>query len=390
MSPDRRRRTRVLLAIASLLSAACQISIGADETSSKPPNYVPKLIKQGDVIRHPTWGVEITIPGFEYWKDNEMQVQANHILGALSKGTCDLNLTMFVENDQEGVTPDQCRKGYAGSPERLRKMRDVLLLEQAVSPITYSLFDQTWTSGGARFIQHQLYGYWTRGNLCFELHMSSAECDTAPFVRQAKSILESVRIGEDTGATLETVNIALHGGPDPLGWESHMLAGGVVLHLSKPPDPERARRLYEAALRMGGEAIPALARYYIEAGIGLAWLQEDKGVEAIAPLERGLKAARQMPETEVPPEAALSKPGVEAPKPPSKSASIEETIDNLMCAHSLAGNIDDACAYAREVLTPLDPKRRKEKLDQYRKDKQVRRLLKSECYRALLEELKSD
>ncbi len=254
---------------------------------------MPKLLKQGDVIRHPTWGVVITIPNFEYWKDNSMQAQANYILGATSSGACNLTLSMFVENDKDGVTPEECRLGYMGNPDKLKKQRDVRIIEQSVAPVTYTLFEQNWSSAGVDITQNQLYGYWTRGRLCFELHISAIMCDSGAFARQAKPILESVGIGPDTGATLETVDLALRGGPDPLGWEAHMLVAGIYLHRIDPPDPARARSFYDTALRLGKESIPMTALYVIEEGIGIAWLMEDRGAEAIPHLERALTVALQ-------------------------------------------------------------------------------------------------
>lgn len=305
-----------------------------------------------------------------------MQDQANYILGAQARGACEVNITMFVEIDREGATPEECRRGYMGNPARLRKDRDVLLIEESTSPETYTRFDQTWRSSSGQVTQNQLYGYWTRGELCFEIHLSSIQCPS--FTEQARPILDSVRIGPDTGATLETVSLALEGGPDPLGWESHQLVGGLYLHKAEPRNPARARRFYDAALRIGGEAILQENRYLIEAGNGIAWLMQDKGAEAIPHLERALGAARAMPDIE------------SEPKPSTKDDAVKETLYNLACAHSLAGNTSAACDRAREHLETMNEAERNASLKDYRKDKQLKALRKSVCFKTLLKDLFPD
>ncbi|HZE89290.1 MAG TPA: hypothetical protein VE404_07075, partial [Verrucomicrobiae bacterium] len=216
------------------------------------------------------------------------------------------------------------------------------------------------------------------GNLCFEVHISSLGCDSGTFTAEAQPIIASVKIGSDTGATLETVALALGGGPDPLGWKSHALVAGVMLHVANPTRPAEARRFYEAALRLGGETIPPLDIYDIEAGIAIAWLQKDRGVEAIPHLERAISAIRSIPGTSGDSDAT------------NPQNLLDEALYNLVCARSLAGDTEAACAGARELLTPLDAGHRRAKLKDLKKDKQTRAMIRSDCYDHLLTELGLD
>ncbi len=75
---------------------------------------------------------------------------------------------------------------------------------------------------------------------------------------------------------------------------------------------------------------------------------------------------------------------------PSRQESLDETISNLICAHTLAGNSSEACDRARELLTPLDASARHEKVREFRKDKQLKKFLKSDCYELLEDELGLD
>lgn len=374
-----RRQASVLIEV---LTAALVFLVSTHASAATPSpehaRYVPIVQREGDVIRQPTWGVELTIPKFTLWKENPMQGRPNYVLAAQSQRTCALNLSMFVENDKDGVTPEECRRGYAGNPEKLRARKDVTLIDAPSGPLTYSRFDQQVAPGESRLTMNQLYGYWTRDNLCFEVHISSLGCDSGTFTAEALPIVASVKIGPDTGATLETVALALGGGPDPVGWKSHELLGGIRLHGAKPSRPGDARRFYEAALRLGSASIPPLELYDIEAGIAITWLEEHKGIEAIPHLERAISAIRSDSGTDGDSDAT------------PRQNLLDEALYNLVCAHSLAGNPEAACSSARELLSPMDQEHRRAKLKQLRKDDDTTTLLKSDCYDHLLTDLGLD
>lgn len=372
------------LAAVSVLAAAAAILAGEAGAQGPPPRkrdpYRPKLLREGDLVRHPVWGVEISVPGFKDWSDHPMSRQANWILGAQSGGACELNLTMFVEITKEGAAPGECREAYVGDPDRVRKTKGARLIEHQAGPLTYTRFDMEVRLGAGRLVQNQLYGYWTRGEHCFELHVSAVECGE-PFDGQAMPILRSVRILEDTGATLETVSLALRFGGDPRDWDTHLAA--ATMYLYQDDKPERARRFYESALRLGGDEQESHLLWGIHEGIGLSWLMQDQGREALEPLRLALADARAAKEPVLPEDW-------EGPRPTPVSGMIEETLTNLACAHSLIGEIDEACRFAREALAAVPPEARPSSVEEMRKDKQLKPLRKSACFKGLLRELGLD
>ena len=231
-----------------------------------------RLVVKDNLIRNPLWGVELQIPGYAPWDDYPMGNQANFVLAAESDVSCGLNISLFVETIEEGTTSEECRLGYPGSPGPLAKDRDVVLHEQAVSPITFTLFDYVLEEN---LLNNQLYAYWTRRDLCFELHISSMNCKG--FEGIVNPIFGSVKILEDQGVTLETVNVAMNQGGDPRDWLLHFQVASIYLHRMEPSKPERARRFYESSLTLGKSSISPRFLWLIEEGIGITWLSQDIG-----------------------------------------------------------------------------------------------------------------
>ena len=101
-----------------------------------------------------------------------------------------------------------------------------------------------------------------------------------------------MRISEDTGATLETVELAKKAGGDPRDWKLHETVAGFFLHAAEPNNPVRARRFYDSALRLAPKELPKKDRWLMEEGIGISWLMQDQPTPARPHLERGLEIAR--------------------------------------------------------------------------------------------------
>ena len=141
-----------------------------------------------------------------------------------------------------------------------------------------------------------------------------------------------------------------------------MTVAGYLLHEAKPKNPSRARRFYLSALKLAPKEIEPKERWLIEEGVGLSWLMQDQGEPAIAPLERGLSAARE--------------PGM-----PADAAS--ESLYNLACAHSMAGSFEKACELLGSYLGPSGSPGQSERMREIRSDKQLKGLSKHPCFKKL-------
>lgn len=343
--------------LAVLVAAAGLVSV----TVARP--RVP-----GAVVRNPIWGIEMRVPGFEP-ADHPLKDQGNFILaGRGGAGACRMNLSLFVAPIKEGGTPEECRRGDIGEPDAITLRQDTELVDQEGGPTAWSLFDQVFESrSGARTVYHQLYGYRTRGDLCFQLHLSSGDA-CREFPRKAKAVLGSLRLGHDPGATVETADVARRDGGDPRDWRLHLKVADGYLHDEARPNPGRARRFYESALRLGGTRLPVTDRFKIDAGMGVAWLQEQNGREAIPPLEHALQMAQR----------AAGRVSQD---------SVRDAVYALASAQALAGEVEASCEQARRWFQGADPAALKPAAKRIRKDARMEALTGSECYRALLSDL---
>jgi hypothetical protein len=343
----------------SLISQESSIEEIAEPLDSKE---TAKFQGHVTLVKVPVWGVELKVAGYQRWSDHPGWGQPNFLFAGTSSGRCPLNLSMFVETFVQGGTAEECRKQYKGNPDALSRQRGVTLLENEVRPITYTVFDMEvqGEKSGPGFAYHQLYAYWTRADLCFELHVSSGNCGDFPVT--VAPILQSVHLSEDTGATLETVSLAKQSQGDPRDWRLHMAVAGYYLHTAKPNNPSRARRFYLSALKQAPAEIEANDRWLIEEGVGLSWLMQDQGGPALAPLERGLEIARR---GGTPPEA------------------LPESLYNLGCAHALTGDFEKACGYLESYLGPSGSAGQSSRMSEIQKDKQLKALTKQPCFKKL-------
>ena len=345
-----RRHSALPLAVAAIMLMGARPTSGLRTTSD------------------PIWGVSLRAPGYQP-ASHPLSGQADFILaGSAVSGSCRMNLSMFAAPTRDGATPDECRQGGVGDPDALDARQDTTLVDQKEAPIAYSLFDQTFESRqGPKTSFHQLYGYFTRGDLCFELHISGGE--TCPgFKEKAEEILRSVRIEKESGATLETVELAKRKGGDPRDWRLHMLVAEAYLREEDHRNPARARRFYASALRLGGKRIPLVDRFAIEHGIGLTWLAEDNGGEAIPYLMRALQAAHR----------------AGGSLPPEQSRGV---LYSLASAHAMAGDLEASCDYAQQWLKAQDASDLKPAARRIRKDPQMTALNGSDCYQSALTDL---
>ncbi len=316
--------------------------------------------KIGDrtIVKDDLWGVQLRFVGYEPWTDHPLRGKPNLVLaGTSNSGSCRLTMSMFAEPVPDGTTAPECRNHYMGNPEAVRKSKHTVLREEQSSPLTYTLFDIRVKDRPP--VSNQAYGYWIRDDVCFELHVSSTDCDN--FKAMAMPILESVRITPDRGSTPETVQLARKTGTDPGDWKLHLFVAGQYLHAVKPPVLARARRFYESARHLAGSQLDMRSRWLIEEGIGLTWLYEDNGEKALPFLNRALEVARSS-------------------KEPDRLSS---TLYNLACAHSLQGDTDRACSYLAETLSIQDEKAKQTIMKQVSEDKQLLAVRSSECYRKL-------
>ena len=325
------------------------------------------------LVQLPVWGIELAIPGYRSWDDYPASNYGpNFLLAALSSGTCELNLSMFAEECKEGATPEQCVRGprsYAGNPDTVARWKNIRGLEHQSAPLNYTRFDQVlddprdpvagaFIKSHGPVVQNQLYGYWTRGRYCFELHISSIAC--ASFTEQAMSIVRSMTIGPDTGATHETVLMArLTGAPH----NSYQVHAAVARNYSDRKAWAAAVPFYRSALALGDASIPDTERIDLQVGLGDALIRpNDSRAEGIGFLEQALQSAQTIGDAE----------------------RVRTILFPLSWGLALAGDTDNACARVRALLEPLHGKDRKEYVREIRDSWPCHALHRAECYKELL------
>lgn len=311
---------------------------------------------QGKLVQHPLWGISLHVPGFS-WSQHPLQGRPNFILyGTSEQNDCSLHLSMFAIQALPGETAVECRDRYAGNPAPLKKDSSIQVHAVDVSPIVFTLYDQSLSPDGP--VQNQLYGYWCYLDTCFELHVSSIMC--ASFSELALPILRSVEIVEQPDVTLATFEMGQAMDEDPRHWNVHLQLAGIYLHGMEPSNTELARRYYLSAQRLGGPSLPTKELWLMAEGIGLSLLMEDEGRQAIPYLERSVELARA--------HADLLEGG-------------DESFYNLACAQSLTGRVDEACASLTELMSRQSRKQRKATLADARKDAQLAVLREAPCFR---------
>ena len=138
----------------------------------------------------------------------------------------------------------------------------------------------------------------------------------------------------------------------------------------------RARRFLESALRLGGASIDPGGIWYIKEGIGVSWLQQDKGEEALSHLQRALETAGH---SEIPDWV-----------PGSRQGMLRETLYNLACAQSLMGDAEQACSTLRKHLESLSGGERNEEAEKIWEDPQLKKATRADCYRRIEKEMGLD
>lgn len=339
---------RRLLGIATLISVATLPSAHAQTTEE---------VRNGRVASQ-AWGISLAAPSYEIWEDHPLRGRPNFLAAGLWKETgCSVHLSLFailVESETSAAT---CRTSFAGNPVPLQKAEGVTVLDVEDAPVAWTRFDAEMESG---IVQNQLYGYWTRDESCFELHLSSISCTA--FSEIAMPILESVELQQRPGVNVETVSVGRALSLEPDHWKVHQVIAGEYLHNLSPTNPGRARTYYENALRLARGSIGFEDEWTIQAGLGLAWLHEDNGESAISPLRKAVELARSEP-------AAVME--------------LDESLYNLACAYSLVGNVGAACDATTELMAALSERERRMKFQSMQRDPQLQAMLSSGCLASL-------
>jgi tetratricopeptide (TPR) repeat protein len=324
-----------------------------------------------NIIKDEMWGIEFKLDGYNEWTDHPLRSQLNFIFaGKLNSQSCQILVSMFAKPASNDATPQWCRKTYLRDPKALedsayeifKQRSKVVLVESKDAPLTYTLLDQRF-EGPKPFVDNALHGFWARGDSCLELHLSSVNCSN--FKELAMPILESVRITPDNGATPETVAIARLSskmGDRPGDWQIHMIVGDKYLY-AKQPMPDRARHFYESALKRGGSSIDEGGRWQLQEGIGLAWLAENNGKNALSYFIKALDAVD---------------------KGNLGTGRRSETFYNMACAYSLIGETKKACKSLNDSLSIQDTADKEKTIKQMQDDEQFKSIHNAECYLSLL------
>jgi hypothetical protein len=323
------------------------------------------------VIKDEMWGIEFKLDGYHEWPDHPLRDQLNFIFAGKSYfQSCQLLVSMFARPASNDATPQSCRKTYLKDPKALedsiyemtKQKSTVVVVESKDAPLTYTFLDRRF-EGPKTFVDHALYGYWVRNDTCLDLHVSSINCNN--FKELAMPILESVRITPDNGATPETVAIARLSSKmnsRPGDWQVHMIVGDKYLY-AKQPMPDRARHFYESALKRAGSSIDEGGRWQLQEGIGLAWLSENSGKNALPYFIKALDAVDK------------GNLGI---------GRRSETFYNMACAYSLAGETKKACKALDDSLSIQDTAGKEKTIKQMQDDEQLKSIHNSECYLSLL------
>lgn len=319
------------------------------------PVCAEEHVSQGRVSSS-LWGISFVAPAYEVWSDHPLRGRPDFVAaGEWDAQGCSFHLSLFAVLVDAGTSPAECRSGFAGNPVPLASERDVTVLATEDKPVAWTHFDQK----SAGLVQNQLYGYWVRDETCFELHVSAMSCEH--FGSVTLPILKSVALEPRPDVNVETVAVGRSVGLRPNHWRVHLTLAGEYLHNAQPANPTRARHYYENALRLSQGDLPFEDAWTLYEGIGLSWLEEDNGDAAIDPLSQAVELARSA----------------------SAAEELWESLYNLACAYSLAGEVESACAIAAESLTTRPPKGRRQSLNEMRNDPQLRTLVEARCVEGL-------
>jgi len=324
-----------------------------------------------NIIKDEMWGIEFKLDGYNEWTDHPLRTQINSIFAGKSNSqSCQILLSMFAKPASPEASAQGCRKKYLKNPKTIeestyeisKQRSQVVLVDSKDALLTYTLFNQRF-EGPKPFVDNALYGYWMRDDTCLELHVSSINCTN--FKELAMPILESVRIKPDNGATPETVAIArLSHKQDvmPGDWQVHLMVGDKYLY-AKQPMPDRARHFYESALERAGSSIDERGRWHLQEGIGLAWLAENNGKNALPYFIKALDAVN---------------------KGTLGTDSRWETFYNLACAYSLIGETKKACKSLNDSLSIQNTTDKEKTIKRMQDDEQLKSIHNSECYLSLI------
>lgn len=303
-------------------------------------------------VTNQVWGVHFAAPGYEIWDDHPHRGRPDLLAaGSWERASCGVNLSLFATLVESGTTPAECRRRYAAATERLEGIPEVTVLAVEDAPVAWTRFERKREEG----VQSQLYGYLVRGETCLELHVSALDCQG--FAGIATPVLESLVFEPPPEVNLETVAMAVIRRLEPDHWQVHLALAGLHLH-NQPPNPARARRYYQNVLRLSRGDASFDEAWAVHEGIGLTWLDEDDGTSAIAPLSKAVELVRG---------------------DASASTKLEESLYNLACAYSLAGEMESACRTAGQLVDGLSGKQRRRQLKNMRGDPQLRALREAGC-----------
>lgn len=350
--------TLVVLLHCSLLTTAAE----------SPPIETQHEVYRTTLVRELIWGVEVTIPHYEERTDSIIAGQSYFVLAAYSHGRCELMLSMTVRHVAEGTSADACRRQTIWNPKDLAKhMSEFRVLESQEFPLTYMIYDQLDQNpdripGRAEITQHAM-GHWVRNDDCFVLSVRSAQCPT--FVYDVLPILRSIALLEDTGTTIESLTLAKQQARDPTDFTFQLSLAERSIYDDEPHDLAHARDLFHSVLNIAGEDIDLETRYRVARGLGYAWLLDGDGGQATLHLEEAVGLERELDQ---------------------EPLSIKETQYLLLSAYSLSKDLDHACPLASHLLTDLPAGDRPYFVKFVKKDRRMKRLRKSSCYKKLLEE----
>ncbi len=307
-----------------------------------------------DVVRNEEWGVEFSALNYHTWTEHESRGQPNFVAaGAWQTIDCGFNLSLFAVLVAEGTPAAECRAGLAGNPSALADDETVSGLIRKDGILASSRFDRVYQED---LLRHHLYGYQVEGETCFELHVSAIACEA--FDAVAQPILGSLEIKPRSGVNVETVAVARSLGIEPDHWRVHQVIAAEYLHNTQPTNPERARRYYRSALALAPDDLPFEEEWTIHDGIGMSWLSQDEGHAAIGPFTKAAELARSAP---------------------TATMELGQSLYNLACAHSLAGDRARACEVATEIVSPIAEEAKQAMLRLMRQDPMLEGLREAGC-----------
>ncbi len=270
-----------------------------------PPAPRSMIAKNGDRWTNLFWGFELTLPGFVETPlppgSAPQPAQALLATDARLHPDSHVNVAVEVEELDKPETASDCAQRRLLGTIYQRQPRGMTGDDGAVPT---RVFDENATPAqmeamglfhGAQAIPliRQGYAYFTRGSVCYELHLTHARLPwqtLKPDVpRKMAEIIRSFKLTSEPIGDLDTISLAAEQGASSVDPAFYARLGDVAYE--RLSDPAKAVRYYRAALALGIDG-PRTA-FRVRERLARCYAKLGKNADALPLLDEAVKLADQ-------------------------------------------------------------------------------------------------